>query len=161
MRQATKIAELVILIVALALSALADILPVIGKALGGFAGRLYRNRYRTVAWLKIAYATIRYGSHGRVYVTSYLSDWDPEFTFSFNVDRHCGTLHRHHACDRYRMALCIVRKLQRRLTAIYRASYGIICQHLLAQSGMPVTIPDPRIIAAERNKRIRQIMQAY
>ena len=157
MKQATFISELLILIVALALSALADILPVIGRVSGRIAGRLYRNRYRAVAWLKIAYATIRYGNHGRVYVTSYLSDWDPEFTFSFNVD----TLHRHYACNRYRMALCIIRKLQRRLTAILAASYGIIAQWLIAQSGIPVEIPDPRLITAERNRRIRAIMANY
>lgn len=160
-KQATKIAELIILIIALALSALADILPVIGRIAGRCAGRVYRNRHKPVAWLKIAYATIRYGNHGRVYTANYLTDADPDFIRDFSVDNHCRMMARHFRSDRERALKLYAIRAYRRLTALYRASYGMITQWLIAQNGIPATVPDPRIVKIQRQQWIRSLMANY
>ena len=162
MRQATKIAEFTILVVALIISVVADTLPVVGRIAGKFAGRLYRNRYRAVAWLKIAYGWLRWGRFGRIYTSNYLlADYDPDFIRDFSVDNHCRMMARKYRGDRERALKLYGIRAYRRLTALYRAIYGIIAQWLIAQSGVPVEIPDPRVITAERNRRIRAIMANY
>ena len=162
MKQATFISELLILIIALIISAVADILPIVGKFTGRFAGKLYRNRYRAVAWLKIAYGWLRWGKFGRVYTSNYLlADYDPDFIRAFSVGGHCRMMARYFRSDRQRALKLYAIRAYRRLTALYRTIYGTIAQWLIAQSGMPVEIPDPRLITAERNKRIRAIMAQY
>lgn len=158
----TKIAEFTILVIALILSAVADILPIVGKLAGRTAGRLYRNRHKITAIAKIAYGWLRWGKFGRAYTSNYLlADYDPDFIRAFSVDNHCRMMARYFRSDRERAIKLYAIRAYRRLSAILAASYGVIAQWLIAQNGIPVAIPDPRIAAMERNRKIRQIMQAY
>lgn len=162
MKQATFISELLILIVALIISVVADILPVVGRIAGKFAGRLYRNRYRAVAWLKIAYSWLRWGRFGRIYTSNYLlADYDPDFIRAFSVDNHCRMMARHFNGDRERALKLYAIRAYRRLTALYRTIYGMIAQWLIAQNGIPATVPDPRIVKIQRQQWIRSLMANY
>lgn len=160
MKQAKHVAELILLVVALAITMIADYLPTTGKYAGRIAGRLYRHGLRIVS---LAYAYCRYGRPALIYLADLLELHSPQAMGWVGLNAHCRTVCQHASNG---IEWPIPRALWHLLVASYGYLRDAILNNALAQCGtpvVPVTI-DPvtrRHYRGEQLEKIRQIMTAY